>query len=333
MTKPLVSLCMIVKDEEKSIARGLNSVKDFVDEIIIVDTGSTDMTMDICKKFTDNIFSFTWSNHFAAARNDSISRATGEWILYMDADEEIDIKNAKKLRKKLKSREETVLYISVLNYVGEEKDEREVYQAYQPRLFRNEKGLAFKNRIHETLDISEDISAGTFPLKLNHYGYLKESVDEKDKHGRNVELLQLEYQEGNDHPWVMYHMASEYYRVKDYESAFQLVNIAIMEFVKRDSLPPSVLYRLKYAVIFESGHYEGGWPSIAQAIKLYPDYVDLHFMKAQFLFELGHYTEAAETCDQCMKLKEDDHRYLILNGAGSFRAKELKAKCLKSLRK
>ena len=84
-----LSLCMIVKNEQEDLPKCLEAVKKFVDEIIIMDTGSTDKTKEVAKKFTKNVFDFKWKNDFAAARNESLKHATGDWILCLDADEVI----------------------------------------------------------------------------------------------------------------------------------------------------------------------------------------------------------------------------------------------------
>jgi len=93
--KPFISLCMIVKNEEKVIERCLSSVAHLVDEVVIVDTGSIDNTKEIITRYTSNIYDFEWINDFSAARNFAASKATGEWILVLDADEYIDEENFK----------------------------------------------------------------------------------------------------------------------------------------------------------------------------------------------------------------------------------------------
>src|SRR3989339_1837296 len=95
---PSISLCIIVKDEEKFLEKALNSVKSMVDEIIIVDTGSKDNTKCIAGKFTKKIYDFKWKHDFAAARNFSIKKATKGWILILDADEMISKKDLKKVK-------------------------------------------------------------------------------------------------------------------------------------------------------------------------------------------------------------------------------------------
>ena len=82
-----LSVCMIVKNEEKTLARCLYSIKDIADEIVVVDTGSTDKTTDIAQEFGAKVFSLDWKDDFSAARNFSLEKATGAWILIIDADE------------------------------------------------------------------------------------------------------------------------------------------------------------------------------------------------------------------------------------------------------
>src|SRR5713226_2024289 len=93
-----ISLCLMVRNEEHDLPGCLQSAGDLVDEIIVVDTGSTDRTKEVAASFGAKVFDFPWCDDFAAARNECIRHATGEWILWMDADERIDEANREKLR-------------------------------------------------------------------------------------------------------------------------------------------------------------------------------------------------------------------------------------------
>ena len=93
--KKNLSVCLIVKNEEQYLFDCLSSVKDIADEIILVDTGSTDSSIEIAGKFTAKVFNFEWVNDFSAARNYAISKAEGDWILYLDADERISPQSLK----------------------------------------------------------------------------------------------------------------------------------------------------------------------------------------------------------------------------------------------
>src|SRR3990167_8792325 len=98
MKMSTISLCMITKNEEKWLEQCLNSVKEIVDEIIIVDTGSTDKTKEIAKKFNAKFFDFKWIGDFSAARNESLNHATKDWILVLDADETIAKEDLEKIK-------------------------------------------------------------------------------------------------------------------------------------------------------------------------------------------------------------------------------------------
>ncbi|WP_228551076.1 glycosyltransferase family 2 protein [Sporosarcina cascadiensis] len=332
---PMISLCMIVKDEEDRIETCLKSVSGIADEIIIVDTGSTDQTIKLCQQFANvKILYYDWDQHFANARNFGINHASGDWILWLDADEELDVLSWETVNDQLAQQEEaTVIQLPVLNYVGDRLPVQPelVFTYYQTRLFRNFKGYQFFNRIHETLKLPADANIAYLTAKIHHYGYITEIERKKDKETRNIELLQLDAGELEENPWNAYHLASEYYRRQEYTQAFQYLNLSIYSFLQKMIKPPSILYRLKYAILIETKSLEGAWPSIEKAIDLYPDYVDLHFFKGTILFEKGRYQEALEAFDKCLELGEDHKEHLIWQGTGSYLAMEYKNKCQKKI--
>ncbi len=108
---PFVSVSMIVKNEEKDLARCLSSVKPFADEIVVVDTGSTDRTVEIAESFGASIHYFAWCEDFAAARNFALDRTHGEWVLHVDADEVAVVADPAALRAELAAKPEHVLFL------------------------------------------------------------------------------------------------------------------------------------------------------------------------------------------------------------------------------
>ena len=166
MAKPTISLCMIAKDEEKSIGQCLNSAKDIVDEIIIIDTGSTDRTKEIAKKYNARIFDFKWSDDFSAARNEGIRHAAKDWVLVLDADETLDEKGKKTIKELINDKEtDAVLFLqknytndtSIAGFVSEEhkkngKSYAGWYGSFIARLFRNHKGYGFEGTVHELVE-------------------------------------------------------------------------------------------------------------------------------------------------------------------------------------
>ncbi|MGG0086009.1 glycosyltransferase [Bacillus anthracis] len=336
MKYPTISLCMIVKNEEKNIATCLESIKDIIDEIIIVDTGSTDKTVEICKTFNAKIFHFEWNNSFADVRNFSLKQATGDWILWLDADEEMDLKDKKKLKNLIvKSEEEKILSIHLINYIGEQKDIHQTFHIAHTRLFKNNEGFKFIYNIHETLNVEEVLGEvqeiKVLPIKVYHYGYLDSEVINKNKLERNLTLLKEELNKENHSPWIEYHIASEYYREKLYVEAFEYVNKSIANFIKDKRLPPSLLYKLKYSTLLSLGSIEGAWPGIESAIRLYPDYVDLHFFKGVILLLKEQYNEALEVFESCIKMGDKNLKHLTLHGVGGHIAWFYKGACFEKM--
>ncbi|MGU3442373.1 glycosyltransferase [Bacillus cereus] len=336
MSYPTISLCMIVKDEENWISNCLNSVANHVDEIIIVDTGSTDQTVEICKKFHSKIFHFDWDESFANARNYGLEHASSDWILWLDADEELDVLDTELLKKEVsKNKEELLLSIHLINYVGSKKCLKNSYQIAHARLFKNHVGIKFVNNIHETLNVQEikkDIHViKTLPIIVHHYGYMDSIIEKKKKHERNINMLQKELLKSEYSPWIEYHIASEYCSIKEYEKAFSFVNRSIIHFIHQNQLPPSFLYRLKYSILLCLNSFEGAWPGINSAINLYPDYVDLYFIKGLILFYKNEYVKALEVFESCLMLGENNLKYLICTGVGSYLPMYYKGCCFEKI--
>ncbi|MBB5149788.1 glycosyltransferase family 2 protein [Ureibacillus thermosphaericus] len=338
MSSPSISLCMIVKDEADFIEQCLKSVQKIVQEIIIVDTGSTDKTIDICKKYNATVFSYAWNDHFAEARNFALSKATGNWILWLDADEELETGHEQLLMEVLKNSTTTMYLMPVMNYYGESfpVDREKAFIYYQPRLFQNHKGIQFYNRIHETpiFPNPHDSSYTTdyLEIPIHHYGYIDKLTTKRNKAERNLQLIQEEYKNPNHSPWIEYHLANEYYRRGDYNKAFDYLNESIFRFLLNGIKPPSILYRLKYGILVDTNSLDNALEGIEKAIALYPDYVDLHFLRGLIFYQTNNYEEALACFEKCLELGEHNSKYLILKGTGSFKAEHYKQLCLEKLR-
>ncbi|MET4561636.1 glycosyltransferase family 2 protein [Lysinibacillus parviboronicapiens] len=168
-----ISLCMIVKNEEEVIGRCLESVKDLVDEINIVDTGSTDNTKQIVEQYTERIFDFEWIQHFAAARNYSFQQATKEFILWLDADDVFTEEDQKKF-KALKNSFPTDSDAISMNYNLSFDDQGNVSSLLRRyRLVRRDKQFQWIGAVHEYLEVSgklydSDVAVSHLPLSHDH---------------------------------------------------------------------------------------------------------------------------------------------------------------------
>lgn len=210
----ILSIGMIVKNEEKVLGRCLESLKPLMaaipSELIIADTGSTDSTVEIAKKYTDNVYYFEWINDFAAARNSTLDRARGQWYLFLDADEYfdddikeiVDFFSIPELRRKYKT-----LEIMMRSYLDEERTK--FNDACLPRFQRiddPDEEVRFIGKIHESIVIRNPV--GYFSTIVHHTGYCFSSQRQnKKKKDRNLELMRKEYIENPEDLRLLCHLA------------------------------------------------------------------------------------------------------------------------------
>ena len=209
-----ISLCMIVKNEEDVLERCLNSAKELVDEIIIVDTGSTDGTKDIAKKFTDKIYDFKWINDFSAARNFAFDKATMDYTFWMDADDVIlpeDQIKFNKLRNELPSDIDVVMMY--YNIAFDDKG-RVTFSYYRERLLRRSLNLKWHEPVHEYLKLSGKIVKSDVCIT---HAKIKE-----EKTSRNLEIYKALLDRGEKlSPRGTYYYARELKDNKKYEEAIR----------------------------------------------------------------------------------------------------------------
>lgn len=322
-----LSVCLIVKNEERWLTQCLESALQFADEIIIVDTGSTDSTVEICRSLGVRVEHYEWDNDFASARNFSLELATGDWILWLDADEKLLINDLEFVRQQLMQGSDHLYAIHLVNYIGNKVSLHETYHYNQVRIIRNHYGFKFQNNVHETINVNEvlpqlittDIQC--LPIEIHHYGYLDSVVIDKGKSKRNIALLEEALRKEDDNPWNYYHLASEHVRLKNYDLSFRYVNRAIIGFLEKKLAPPSLLYKLKYSILIDAKSIDDKViAAIDKAIMMYPDYVDLHLYRGIMLMSEKRYDEAIHTFQHCIELGESHTRHLTLAGSGTFHA-------------
>ena len=194
---------MIVRDEELFLGECLASIQPFVDEIVVVDTGSQDNTKAIAREYGARVSDFVWHDDFAAARNCAIDQATGDWILYIDADERLGNTDPAYLQAQLADRgkiSHQVRFFPFVNCTG----------YWENRLFRNDPRLRFRSVIHEGMQgeiiriATEDgLEIGRTDITIEHVGY---EGDQTRKHRRNLPLLQRAINADPDRAFLRSHL-------------------------------------------------------------------------------------------------------------------------------
>ncbi|MFA9456772.1 glycosyltransferase [Halalkalibacter sp. AB-rgal2] len=182
-----ISLCMIVKDEEAVLERCLSAVTEIVDEIIIVDTGSTDRTKEIAHRFTEKVYDFIWIDDFAAARNYAFSKATKEYILWLDADDVIDESNRQSFLELKQTLPKEVDSVMMEYHISYDSHGRSTYSTMRNRLVKRKKDYKWIGAVHEYLDVQGTVAKSKTAI---YHNKLKETTD------RNLKIYKKRQAEG-----------------------------------------------------------------------------------------------------------------------------------------
>lgn len=301
---PSVSLCMIVKNEAATLAECLRSVGDLAGEAIVVDTGSSDDTAAIARSLGARVIHFDWVDDFAAARNESIRHATGDWIFWMDADDRLSATDRTRLKQALVSGQADVY---AANIVSGEPGDRLKTVGQHLRLFRNRRGLRFIYPIHETLDLSAGgVTVADTNISITHTGYAVDEAGLKAKARRNLAIVRraLERDPGNLH-W-QHHLGISLHVLGQYAEAAEALAAVIAN-------PPPTLSRevdvyqahlSLVAAYIKTGRRADAENVLRQALQTYPHRQHLAVAAGMFYLDnddpaaaLRHFEQAAALPD------------------------------------
>jgi tetratricopeptide (TPR) repeat protein len=323
-----LSLCMIVRDEEEMLPRCLAAARDAVDEIVVVDTGSTDATVEIARSFGARVLEREWTGSFADARNASFDAARGDWLLYLDADEVLLAEDAPLLRELTGRTWREAFYLVETHHTGELGDGTAVTHNAL-RLFRNRPEYRFEGRIHE--QVAQRLPSGQperiepTRVRIDHYGYLGAVRDRREKSRRNIELLRRQLQESQPTPFLCFNLGSELAAAGDAEAAREQFELA-WEMLGDDpgrvelGYLPSLTVRLVKSLRV-TGRRELAATRAEQGLALFPDLTDLVFEQAKLARAGGERRQAAALLEDCLRRGDAPSRYSPTVGCGSYLAR------------
>lgn len=319
VNSPTLSLAMIVKNEEDNIGRCLESVKDVVDEIIVVDTGSTDRTVEIAKSYNAKVFFHQWKNNFAEARNVSLEHATGDWVMFLDADEELVAEDAPKLKELLEDTVNEGFYFNLLSFVGDKEDDGAAVANVAFRLWRNKTKYRFAGALHEQILAaiqSSNPNIGFSGVRLNHYGYLNKVTEEKDKVQRNLSILLDQVTQHPNDPFIRFNLGVEYLRLKDYEAALVQYQRAFKNLSGLDVAYASMLIRNIAFCLKELGKYDEALKVLKDAKEAYPDYTDLFYLEGLIYLDKKDFMAAIRSFEFCLEMGPAGNLHISQVGVG-----------------
>lgn len=295
----MISLCMIVKNEEQGLAQCLDSVKSIADEIIVVDTGSNDKTKEIAFKYTNKVYDFTWSNDFSMARNFSISKANNDWILVLDADEIVTNFNRETILNFIDSNDKLVGRIKRINVFEDSTGEKRYIERIN-RLF-NKNYYNYTGIIHEQVASLNNKNYETTPIDItvDHIGYTKEILNKTNKISRNISMLKQAIDDNSNDPYLHYQLGKSYYMGKEYTLACE----SFEEVLKYD-----INFNYEYAedLVETYGYSLINTNRFIDAIEIqkfhmyYKEYPDFNFLMGLIYMNNGRFNDAVSSFHRCI---------------------------------
>lgn len=318
-----VSLCMIVKNEENNLAACLEGIHDLVSEMIIVDTGSTDQTKSIAKKYGAKVVDFPWVDSFAAARNVALENASGDYIFWLDADDRVEEPTRAKLKQLFASlRQEEVFGVSMKCVCLPDPISGVTTVVDHIRLFPRHPSIRWKYRIHEQILPSIRQLGGSVrfaDLQIHHVGYQDPALRQR-KLERDIRLLNLENEEHPDDPFTLFNLGSVYLEQGLAEQAIQFLERSLAR-----SHPTDSIVRKLYALLVQAhkrlNQHLAALAICQQGQQHYPHDAELLFQEGLLRRDTGDLPAAARALEKLLKSKESHHFASVDVGIGSFKAR------------
>jgi glycosyltransferase involved in cell wall biosynthesis len=307
-----ISLCMIVRDEERFLERCLASVGDAVDEIVVLDTGSKDRTMEIALGFGAIVHEREWRNDFAWARNEAVKLAKYRWIFQLDADEELLAESKAALQQIRTARAHLVgIWVRCINRADQYLGSDGTISHAVARIFPNHERIRYYGTIHEfpALDgATTTLSCINAPVKIVHHGYTAEMMSERSKFERNRSIIEAAVERSPDDAFNWYNLGMTAYLGGDYERGVQALRQ--MWFLSQaQGARPFVANGLTVLADALTDHLNKPEESLEfalAALKLAPHYANAHFSAGRALDGMKRYDEAREMYLAAI----DDGKYL-----------------------
>lgn len=321
-----VSLCMIVRDNEETIRPALESIQPWVDEMIVVDTGSCDRTPDIARELGARLFEFPWCDDFSAARNESVKHARGEWIFWMDSDDTIDEENGRKLRELADGShsESTLGYVMQVHCPGQsENGGGDVTAVDHVKLFRNRPDLRFEGRIHEQILPSirrVDGEVEFTELFVMHSGADNSAAGRAGKYARDFHLLELELADHPDHPFALFNVGMTHADAGNHEEA-----VTHLKRCLEVSEPGGSHLRKAYALLAgslaQTERQEAAWEACREGLAQFPDDPELLFRSGMLHHHFGRYGEAVSAYQAVINNRSQRHFSSVDQSITGFKAR------------
>lgn len=326
-----ISLCMIVRDEEEFLDGCLRSAAGIVDEIVILDTGSTDRTVDIARSHGARVWDHPWQDSYSEARNAAIELATGDWILILDADERLDASAGPIICRAVRESCSTAYEFLQKNYYSDD-EVSDVIVNPTCRLWRNLPGYRYEGRIHENpapAIIRAGGTIGRLNAVIHHYGNQPQVLARRDKCRRYIRLLKAELRDNPNDIGKLHDIAVSYYVIGRYEQALPYLERAVALITPASPIA-GMVYSTYVGALCRSGRIEQAVAAMERASSLGIRHPEISYAGGQALMMLERYQAAAVEFERAIELgRQNDW-----TGDGAvwgYKAHEAAAMCMLKL--
>ncbi|MCF6096380.1 glycosyltransferase [Thermovorax subterraneus] len=314
-----LSICMIVRDEEKYLRRCLESLKPLVQsglaELIIVDTGSKDNTINIAKEYTDKVYLHPWQGSFSEARNYSISLAQGEYIFIIDADEELEEGGAEKLIEFFSGqdyKDYNAFTFKIKNFASESFDRFGI--CTQALIFKNDGTFYYTGKVHNQPVYKKPIKH--LDIFILHYGYIMNNDEVRErKFKRTATLLKKELAKNPNDIYYRFQLSVSYSMYGDDKEALRHVKIYLKNLEKKSSIEKRELNLYGHAVrvFLKNELYDDVINLSEKVLKVQDDYIDLLLYYGFAYYKKGDYKNAVKYLERYLDILEDFYTREIAN--------------------
>ena len=299
---PTISLCIIAKNEEQNIERCIKSAKPYVDQIVVVDTGSSDFTVEVAERLGAEVYDHLWQEDFAQARNKSLEKATGHWILFLDCDEELDPLTAPKLKKIVQNEKYNGYWVKIINMFNNRPGTS--FQGF--RLFRNDPRHRFECPIHEqilpsVIRNSSPETIGHSTITIYHHGYENDETTYKNKIERNLKILHKAMKDYGQTGFLPFYIAVEHQKMGEYQRALEFYQQSLQKTDLKESYAPAMIRSMVHCYT-ALGQYQQGLDLANKFLNIYPGYTDLVYLKGIIYQQMGKISDALACMNQCLAM-------------------------------
>ncbi len=309
-----VTLCMIVKNEERFLAECLESVAGVIDEICIVDTGSIDRTVEIALAHGARVEHHAWRDDFAWAKNKAVDMATRRWILVLDGDEEIAPESLAQLRALRETPAgEVAVYVSIRNLIEDEAGDATMTHML-PRIFPNTPSIRYRNRIHETISLNGgEVPVVVSPVVVIHKGYTKAILAAKGKTKRNAPLLERAIEDGGDEEYAYFNFGTAAITSGDSETGIVALEKSFERMTTIRSFH-SVAYAMLGTALAEArGDMVRANEVLDEGIERCAQHPTLLFTKGYILSLERRFDEARAMYERAIAMQADARRHYVVD--------------------